>query len=353
VRLSYTKNGLGTEVIEESNYYPFGLKHQGYNQPQGNPSYKYQYNDKEIQEETGWIDFGARMYMADIGRWGVIDPLSETSTRFTPYNYAYNNPISFIDPDSRKAIAPRGVDPIQSMDGAWGYALGGGRIKSNNGSGNNNESTTPSGFWLNNMFIPLPEILIPTVYITAGDPDWGMKMIDHFNSYMAKWNAQNNDYWGILNNASTTQSFATNGIGATLGTAAQMSNDLVNQGKMIKVSNFLKTYNLYRVNGALNGNKYISGAKFMRNVKTINALNNSKVVKGVARLGLVISGAQFLESHHPGYISRGIVSYAAGYIPYVGSVVSLGIDNTNVDYWNIWTMVDAVKGEHNYDYLDR
>ncbi|WBV60642.1 DUF6443 domain-containing protein [Chryseobacterium camelliae] len=104
VRLSYTKNGSGTEIIEENNYYPFGLKHQGYNQTLGNPSYQYEYSGKELQQETGWNDFGARMYMSDIGRWGVIDPLAETTTKVTPYNYALNNPVMFIDPDGRKAM---------------------------------------------------------------------------------------------------------------------------------------------------------------------------------------------------------------------------------------------------------
>ncbi|KFF11694.1 hypothetical protein IW15_15930 [Chryseobacterium soli] len=97
--IDFTRPG---EILEVNNYYPFGLLH-NYTMTTQN-AYQYKYNGKELQE-TGMYDYGARFYMPDIGRWGVIDPLAEQMRRHSPYNYAFNNPIRFIDPDG---MAPEG-----------------------------------------------------------------------------------------------------------------------------------------------------------------------------------------------------------------------------------------------------
>ncbi|MDZ4148745.1 MAG: RHS repeat-associated core domain-containing protein [Flavobacteriaceae bacterium] len=106
IRLSYADadgNGLiaQTEIREENNYYPFGLKHKGYNTTQTGKDHKYGFGNKEEQDELSleWLDFGARNYDAALGRWMNLDPLAELMRRHSPYNYAFDNPVYFIDPD--------------------------------------------------------------------------------------------------------------------------------------------------------------------------------------------------------------------------------------------------------------
>jgi RHS repeat-associated protein len=96
------------------NFYPFGLKHKGYNNvvsSNGNSvAQKFGFGGKELNEELGleWMDFGARNYDASLGRWMNLDPLAEQMRRHSPYNYAFDNPIYFIDPD--------GMAPIGQVD---------------------------------------------------------------------------------------------------------------------------------------------------------------------------------------------------------------------------------------------
>jgi RHS repeat-associated protein len=144
VRLSFRdadNNGSvsNSEIIEEANYYPFGMQQKGYNPvaTSTNLGQKIKYNGKELQDELGLnvYDYGWRNYMPDIGRWMQTDPLLNdlnfafddsqvdedddeevleailtkaevgdgifNTNNLNPYTYGYNSPVVYDDPDGK------------------------------------------------------------------------------------------------------------------------------------------------------------------------------------------------------------------------------------------------------------
>jgi len=86
------------EIFGTNHYYPFGMETEGpwYLQRTGVQNH-YRYNGKEDIGSIGILDYGARYYSPEIGRFTSTDRFAEMYTSMTPYQYGANNPVKYID----------------------------------------------------------------------------------------------------------------------------------------------------------------------------------------------------------------------------------------------------------------
>ena len=105
------------DIQSATDYYPFGVVMSGRNFTSAN-GYRYGFNGKENDNEVkgngNSLDFGARIYDPRIGRLLSIDPLFGAFPSLSPYSFANNNPLFFLD-ISGKVLTPHGTEVAKAL----------------------------------------------------------------------------------------------------------------------------------------------------------------------------------------------------------------------------------------------
>ncbi len=95
VRMIIDKNG---KVKAYDDYYPYGLVMPGRSMNMAMADERYKFIGQEQDAETGYGYFDSRYYNSVTGMFNCVDDMSELNPGQSPYVYACNNPLRYLDP---------------------------------------------------------------------------------------------------------------------------------------------------------------------------------------------------------------------------------------------------------------
>jgi RHS repeat-associated protein len=334
------------QVVSISDYYPFGMMIQ--ERKFDAVSYRFGFNGKELDDETynGSIAFEARIYDARLGRFMSIDPLSQEYPWQSVYSYYLNSPISTIDVMGMGGEKEVLGDKVEVGEGPLNYARRNGLTGTNLSVLDQLAVNNPDKFMNYSSEMSNEEKI--QYWNDGSGKNWNIDPGQ--NLVIASGNKQTESLTGPSlpkgSEYSTTEQsslglpdkkegesqnsetdpfgLSLTALAGTAGLAEDVNKALLNSGKGISAYQLSKgkvqLNNVYRSNGALNGNKYFSGSTYMSRSTAV-----SRAVPVVNTIAVGYGVYQAVETGNNGYFFQALFSTAASYVPKVGTAVSIGI----------------------------
>ena len=109
--VAYTADIRGVSDVS-----PFGapLKDRTWNAGSDPNAFNGKRKDDEIYGAGNFVDFSSRGLDTRLGKWWSIDPKAAKYPGYSPYNFAVNSPISFVDPDGGD-IKPANDNAVEQL----------------------------------------------------------------------------------------------------------------------------------------------------------------------------------------------------------------------------------------------
>ena len=324
-------------ILKENNDYPYGLHHQGYNENSSQAvEYKYRYNKKEFQDELGFnmYDYGARFYDPARAGWSTIDPLAEKMRRWSPYNYCFDNPMRFVDPDGMGPLnwyQNKATGNIQWIDGtgarqgydnlgsATNVVAGTGQALQLNANGTANDMNSGK-FYGANKTIVVNSSTGTTVSTTKSQPNAALEITGTIIDVGGTTGAQFAKYGSATNIASKTldagvrgatiSNKAVTGLSAigTVSTAGGVAEGIKAVGLPVQVAvGTVKVVDSYQKEGGFGVNTQLEAGKTAGSI-----IGGELGAEGGAALGAAIGVWFGGVGAVPGAIIGGIIGGLAG-----------------------------------------